>query len=81
MSQSHARLFEKWVNAGDDRTFEEWLFYQRACRMAMQAQQGLAWGVWSLPFHTWHWSTAPAWTLETDVPWRIGAPFDEAVRR
>lgn len=30
MSQSHARLFEKWLAAGDERTFGEWLDYRRA---------------------------------------------------
>lgn len=30
MSQSHARLFEKWLAAGDERTFGEWLAYRRA---------------------------------------------------
>lgn len=37
MSQLHARLFEKWLDAGDDRTFSEWLTYRREC--ATQARQ------------------------------------------
>jgi len=31
VSQLHARLFEKWLDAGDDRTFSEWLAYRREC--------------------------------------------------
>lgn len=31
MSQSQIRLFEKWLDAGDDRTFGEWLAYRRQC--------------------------------------------------
>ena len=31
MSQSHGRLFQTWLEAGDDRTFSEWLDYRRHC--------------------------------------------------
>lgn len=41
MSQSRARLFEKWLNAGDDRTFGEWLAYRRQCVMQVRQQRAL----------------------------------------
>ena len=41
MSQPLARLFEKWANAGDDRTFSEWLAYRRACVANERAQRAV----------------------------------------
>jgi hypothetical protein len=39
MSQSQARLFEKWLEAGDDRTFGEWLAYRRHCVIQERQQR------------------------------------------
>lgn len=54
MSQARERLFEKWLDAGDERTFAEWLEYRRSLRRPgaiipvppdffrnMQMQQGM----------------------------------------
>jgi hypothetical protein len=42
MSQSQARLFEKWLEAGDDRTFGEWLVYRRQCVTQERQQRDCA---------------------------------------
>jgi len=36
MSQAQARLFEKWLAAGDDRTFGEWLTEKRERAKALR---------------------------------------------
>ena len=36
MSQPLSRLFEKWLDAGGDRTFHEWLDEKRARAKAMR---------------------------------------------
>lgn len=33
MSQSQERLFQKWLEAGDERTFAEWLAHKRETAM------------------------------------------------
>ncbi len=40
MSQLHARLFEKWLDAGGDLTFSEWIAERRKCAQQLRAARG-----------------------------------------